>query len=320
VSDAVAVAAADTSSELYLATRSGTLFHSADAGESWNAVGAVTAGDVVDLLIRPNGDVLLLTGTGTLFRSMDDGASFEVMGVLTGSNIKSMTADEDDALYALTSTGVVYRSGDEGATWSVIGAVTTSDAVELRAAGPELFVLTSKGDVARSIDLGGTWVFVGTLSQVHVSSLTWDGNILAAATTEGLIATSGDGVTWTWVGSINQVEVVSLGNDTPVGTGVGPDGTPLYRVLEFDRPWPNPWSGGRSAVSFRFRLPHQDVVTLELYDVAGRLITRRAPEKYSNPGEFTIDWKMTNVRSGIFFVRLITSTGLEAHHKLVFVR
>ena len=320
VSDAVAIMAGESSSELLLATRTGTVFYSADAGLSWNAVGAVPASDVVDMLIRPDGDMLLLTETGTLYRSSDGGATFTAAGALTGSNHVSLAADGISDLYVVTSTGEVSRSADEGVTWNQVGAVTTSDAVALRVAGVELYVLTAAGDVARSDDGGVSWTFVGTLSQVHVSDLTWDGDLFAATTTEGLIATSADGMTWKWVGSINQLEVVSLGNDTPTATGIGPARGPLMPELAFDAPWPNPWQSGSGPLSFRFHLMNSSRVTVELYDAAGRLLARRTPAALAESGWTTIAWDVRARDSGVYFVRLSTDTGLHASRKFVVVR
>jgi photosystem II stability/assembly factor-like uncharacterized protein len=320
ISDAVGIAAGETSDELFIITRSGLVYRSTDAGVNWAAVGAVTADDVVDMLIRPNGDIFLLSRTGILWQSTDDGVTFTSHSILTASNHVSMTADDSDYIYILTQTGEVAKSIDEGVSWNTVGVVTTSEAVEIRAKDSDLFVLTGSGDIARSTDGCATWTIIGTISQVHMSSLTLDGTDLVAATTEGLIASSADGATWTWVGSINQLTVVSLGNDTPTGTGIGPDRPPSVTTLQLNPPWPNPISGQGGLTSFLFTLPQADAVTIELYNIEGKLVRRRPSEKFTESGEYIIQWDPGKLASGVYFIRLTTTQGLKAHRKLAVVR
>jgi hypothetical protein len=180
--------------------------------------------------------------------------------------------------------------------------------------------LTGSGDVAKSIDQGATWMMVGTMSQVHMSSLTLDGTDLVAVSTEGLIASSTDGATWSWVGSINQLTVEALGNDTPTGTGIGPDRPPSITALYMNPPWPNPRSGQGGLTSFSFTLPEADAVAIELYNIEGKLVRRRAPQKVTESGMHVIQWDPGKLASGVYFARLETAQGLKAHRKLAVVR
>ena len=94
VSDAMAIAAGETSSQLYLATGTGLVYHSADGGLNWNATGAVSAGNVVDMMIHSSGDIFLLTATGEIYLSGDDGVSFSATATLTASNHVALDGDE----------------------------------------------------------------------------------------------------------------------------------------------------------------------------------------------------------------------------------
>jgi len=312
VRDAVALAAGRTSTELYLMTRSGTVHSSTDAGQNWNAVGACAAHDVVAGTLRANGDLLLLTATGTVWWSVDQGASFTVLTSLVGANHVSLTRDREGILYALTATGEVTRSADGGTSWEPLGAFNVSDAVEIVSLASTLFVLTGTGEIEKSTDGGASWVGVGTLSQVHMSGLSTDpaSGRLVASTREGEVAISSDGIAWTWVGTINQLVVEALANDQPLsGSGV-PEGTSPAARFRVGLPWPNPVAGN-VPVLFPFFLPSSDTVGLEVYDVRGRLVVRRAPSLFL-AGEGAVSLSAVGMPSGIYFARLTTGTGYVA--------
>jgi hypothetical protein len=315
--DAVGLAAGQTASRLFLATRSGMVFRSTDAGSSWIAVGAVPAADVTALAFRGDGAILLLAETGTVYVSTDQGVSWIALAALPGSNFASLARGAANRLYALTRTGEVDRSTDGGGSWTAVGTLTVSDAVAIRSFGSALHVLTSTGDDWKSTDAGVSWTAVGTLSQVHTVALADAGTLLAAATAEGFVATSPDGVTWTWRGTTNQVWMTALGVDTPQGVGIAEE-APSAR-LAIGAPWPNPWLGNGAAV-FPFTLAGADAVALDLFDGAGRLAARRAPEPFAGPGEHTIRWDLGGLDSGVYFARLRTGSGRSGQAKWVVAR
>src|SRR5262245_28310191 len=76
VRDAAALAARLSTSDLFLVSRSGSVYRSMDAGASWTAVGAIAAGDLEDLSIKPDGTLLVLTATGSVYSSANLGTTF----------------------------------------------------------------------------------------------------------------------------------------------------------------------------------------------------------------------------------------------------
>jgi photosystem II stability/assembly factor-like uncharacterized protein len=319
VSDAVAIAAGESSDELFMATRSGSIYRSSDGGTSWTAIGAVTASDVVEMAIRENGDIFLLSEKGTVWRSDDDGVTFTTVSTLTASNHVGLALDIfGGVLYALTRTGEVARSIDLGTTWTVVGAVTTPDAVAIRFVKPDLYVLTGAGDIAKSTDGGATWMIVGTISQVHMTGLTTNGTDLVAVTEEGLVATSSNGVNWSFAGSISQLTVVAIGNDTPTVTGIGGQVPPLS-PLRVRALWPNPARGSVGAVTVLFELGQPDQVVIKVYDVAGKLVGEGTPRAFARVGEYTLRWDAGGLASGVYFVQLVSESGFTAVTKFAIV-
>ncbi len=306
VRDAVALAARLSTSDLFLASRSGSIYRSTNAGLDWNGVGTIPASDVEDLLIRPDGALLVLTATGSLYRSIDLGATFSGLAALTASNFVSLTATAPAVrYYALTLTGEVYESVDAGATWVPKGTMTVSNAQRIRAVQSTLYVLTETGDVFRSTDAGANWTAIGTLSQVGMRGLVRNGSNLAAATKEGHVASSADGATWSWQGSINQLELTALASNEPATTGVEP---PLVAGLHVGVPFPNPSSG---AMSFALRLERDASVEMALHDLGGRVVARRAPQRYAE-GSQVVVWSPQGLKAGLYFLRVSTSVGSTA--------
>jgi hypothetical protein len=320
VSDAVGIAAAKTSEDLFIATQSGLLYRSVDAGYNWTAVGSVPATDVVDMLIRADGTILLLTRTGTLWGSADEGANFVAYAAIPASNHVSLSADTAKRLYALTETGEVARSTDDGVSWNTVGAVTASDAVDILADGSDVFVLTSTGIIARSGDQGDSWLFVSTVSHVNMIGLTRNEAGLAAINGAGLFWTSVDGSSWALVGTVSQVGVLAVGNDDPTASGIGRDRPPTIAALHIRPLWPNPLGGGGGSVSVRFELATSDRVGLDVYDVSGKLVGSAAPQDFATGGEHMMQWNPGTLASGVYFVRLVTASGLSAKTKLAIVR
>jgi photosystem II stability/assembly factor-like uncharacterized protein len=306
VRDAVALSARLTTSDLFLLTGSGDVYRSLDAGFNWSAVGTVTARDGVDLTIPPDGSLLVLTGTGSVYQSVDEGVTFTPLAALAGSNFRSLVFTTSPLNhYALTATGEVYESTDGGAGWTPKGAIPVPDARRIQTVGGTLYVISEAADVYRSVDRGVSWSAVGTLSQVGTRGFARNAGALVAATREGDVATSADGTSWAWQGSINQLELTALATDEPAVTSV--DGFP-GGALSLGPAYPNPSTG---ALTLAIRLDHDTDVWLALYDVSGRRVAVRAPERFP-AGSRTITWQPGAQGPGLYFVRLQTPEGHAA--------
>ena len=315
VRDAVGLQARSTTSELYLASRSGLIYQSLDGGTSWSGVGTVTASDVEDLLVRSDGALMVITASGSVYRSTDLGVSFTGIAALTGSNFVSLAQRTDTRLYALTRTGEVYESTDLGVNWAAKSAITVANARRIRAFGSVLYVMTETGDIARSADAAASWTVVGTLSQVGMRGLVRYGTTLVAASREGHVASSPDGASWTWQGSINQLALTALATNDPATTGVGEP--PPGGAIALGAPRPNPSRDGAGV--FPIRLERDEVVTLELCDLTGRLVARRAPELVP-AGSNQIAWNPGVRRAGLYFARLRGASGTAAAQRWVVLR
>jgi len=303
VRDAVALSAGLSQTNLFLVSRSGVVYRSTDAGVNWTAVGTIPASGIVDLVIRPDGALLVLSASGSVYRSTDLGVTFSAVATLTASDFVSLTFTTGAPgvrYYALTRTGSVYESADAGSSWTPKGAITASEAIQICGIVSKLYVLTNAGDVYRSTDSGSTWSAIGTLSQVGMRGLVRNGSSLAAATREGHVATSADGVSWTWKGSMNQLTLSALASNEVAQTGVGPEPEPPAARFLTSGVFPNPSQG---PASFRIHLEAGANLRLELFDVTGRLAATRGPE-YLDAGDHIVTWAPGAAAAGMYFLRL----------------
>ena len=314
VRDATALAARFSTNDLFLATRSGVVYRSLDGGATWSAVGAVSALEVVDMAIGPDGAILLLTGQGALYRSTDLGSSFTALASLTGADFVSLSFTTPDVrFYALARTGEVYESLDAGTNWSAAGLIAVPNARRVRAVQSTLFVLTETGDIYRSTDHGANWSAFGTLSQVGMRGLVRNGSALAAASREGHVATSPNGASWTWRGSMNQLTLTALASNEPATTGVEPGPTQRNAV---GTPFPNPSAG---SLSIRVTVQGDTDVEFVLHDLLGRVVARRAPEPFS-PGSRVVTWDPGVDAAGLYFLRMMWKGGASEPRRWVVFR
>ena len=323
VPDAVGLIAGENQSDLTLLTTRCTVYRSTDAGVTWNAIGTVSASEAVDLVVQPSGSLVVLTATGSVLRSTDDGAGWQAIATLPASEFVSLAALQDGSLYALTRTGQVVSSDDGGVSWISATGITVSNAVDIRgrlingSEQAELYVLTATGDVFNSSDLGSSWNAVSTLSQTGMCGLTLTYDGLAAATQEGEVAVSADGVNWTWVGTMNQVWVRALCSDYTVLSA-----TPLTfepTRVSLGTPWPNPGDGATTTF-FPVILNARAEIQLQLFDLRGRKVAERPRESFGSPGEYNLPWQPGDLPSGVYFVRLTTLSGSVDTARWVVIR
>jgi hypothetical protein len=176
-----------------LQTCDGSVFQSADGGNTWKAatnapsvptviVTSWTASDLTDqihnnsifiqqLTVDAGGTfyIAALSGGGVTISSSADGASWTKGATTTlpktvdarHYTLRANPEKSGELWLAVRGAGVL-RSTDGGATFAAVGTLTTSGLLAFGApksasAHPSVFVHTTAGEFERSDDLGGTW-------------------------------------------------------------------------------------------------------------------------------------------------------------------
>ena len=78
-------------------------------------------------------------------------------------------------------------------------------------------------------------------------------------------------------------------------------------------PYPNP---GREEIVFRYSVPHGGPVTVEVYDVRGRLVTELARRSAGDGVERSAVWSTDRVPSGVYFA-VLQASGERTSRKVV---
>lgn len=95
----------------------------------------------------------------------------------------------------------------------------------------------------------------------------------------------------------------------------GPVAAAEAHGLEVEGAVPNPFN---PVTSIRYRLSAETRVTVEIYDVAGRLVTRLV-DRVQSAGDHAVEWNATGKASGTYFYRLAAG-GVTETRKLVLLK
>ena len=82
-------------------------------------------------------------------------------------------------------------------------------------------------------------------------------------------------------------------------TGIG-NNTTIPLVYSLSQNYPNPFN---PVTQIKFAIPKQGFVTVKVYDLLGREITRLVND-VKLPGEYSVDFDGTNIASGVYFYKL----------------
>jgi len=98
----------------------------------------------------------------------------------------------------------------------------------------------------------------------------------------------------------NDMFIDSICQRSAIITGIGNNQTTIPLVYHLSQNYPNPFN---PVTQIKYDLPKQGFVTLKIYDVLGREITKLVNEVKS-PGNYIVDFDGTNLSSGVYFYKL----------------
>ena len=119
-----------------------------------------------------------------------------------------------------------------------------------------------------------------------------------------------------WHYFLDYEAAVALAKQTPVlGVNTNTPSVPAVYLLEQN--YPNPFN---PATTIRFQLPHQDVVTLKIYDILGREVAVLLNAQAATAGIHQSVWNASRFGSGVYFCRLTTSSGVHLTIKTMLLK
>jgi photosystem II stability/assembly factor-like uncharacterized protein len=282
---------------LFAGTTSG-VFRSTDNGSSWAAVDTGLTNTDVACLVVSGADLFAGIYNGGAFHSTNNGQSWTpVNNGLTNSKVVSL-AVSDTNIFAGTYGGV-FLSTDNGENWVAVNSGLKDTVVfSLTVSGTHLFAGTRDGDIFVSTNNGASWIpsYTNTQNGSSVRSFAVSGtNIFAGIYGGGVFLSTNDGVSWSPV----TTDPMSFGvsslatNATDIFAGTVLSGVwrrPLSEMItkvksrtgqipsqvSLEQNYPNPFN---PSTTITFTLPERSLVTLKVYDVLGREVSKLLSEE-----------------------------------------
>jgi photosystem II stability/assembly factor-like uncharacterized protein len=266
-------------------------------GHSWTTL-LKSTGLIPKVILCRQQHIYLGTNQG-VYISTDNGSSWNQAG-LENKTIIALAVNSKATIfaghYAITgSVGIngLSRSTDNGETWidlALSGDYIFSISIN---SSDDIYVGTNSG-VFKSIDDGASWIDINNeLPPGSAYSITVDdyGYLYVALSNLGV-----------YKSTVPTTEVIELSNEENL-----PNTYKLYGN------YPNPFN---ATTIFKYYLPVQSDVILDIYNIMGQLVETLVGSNQS-PGHYTINWNAENISSGVYFYRLYTGNFQQTRKCLI---
>lgn len=77
--------------------------------------------------------------------------------------------------------------------------------------------------------------------------------------------------------------------------------------------FPNPFN---PLVTIQYSIPEKSTINIDIYNIEGRLI-KTLIQREQNPGVYKINWDASNMPSGMYIAKLLSTTGIELSQKIL---
>jgi photosystem II stability/assembly factor-like uncharacterized protein len=271
----------------YTTIATGNVFKTTNGGNNWTQYnlaptnpGSIMSCDFVD---ANTGFVSLNSSNKPVYKTTDGGVTWTPYTTGITGNINEVKAVNSNIIYAVTSSGTsrVAKSTNGGVNWLLITVPVVADyrGIDFKDANTGYINGNSTTVISRTTDGGATWSFqnahVVTLGRVHVS--------------QGDTAYVCGGYT-----SILRAAGSTL-------TGVHFNGRQIPEGFELMQNYPNPFN---PVTTIEFALPKSGLVSVKVFDIAGREYFTDVKNLMLNPGSFKMSFDGSGLSSGIYFYSL----------------
>ncbi len=302
---------------LYRST-GGYLYRSVTPYTSWVKMNASAfVNNTLGLGVKKNGSdldvwVTLNKSTGNDRVKFYNGSFFDrAAGIPENNFVRFVTPNQNVTNTAIAVTGILqsrlFKTNNEGITWreitgnfnapvsyqgllfhptdtNIIYVGTGVFDYSQRTPGFSMFRTTNGGQNWHKWNNGmGEGVIISQLSFIDSTSI--NGKFYAVA------GSYGRGI---WVRDIN--------GDDPI-TGNNNNNTNLPKQYSLHQNYPNPFN---PSTSIRFSLPVSDEVTIEVFDISGRLVNTLEKNRMFSAGSHSVKFDGSNLSSGAYFYKVTT--------------
>lgn len=277
-----------------VSSSSAYVYKTVDGGMNWASqtgpTGAVYGVDMIDA------NTGYIVGTGGSIRKTTDG----------GTTWTSLTPNTSSTLYAvkmlnantgyITGSSVLRRTTNGGTSWDTVSVPysTTMYGMDWTSLVVGMLAGSSTGFTCRTVDGGLTWAIETTSgSTMYNLHMTHHDSAWAVGSIQGV---------YKWAKGM-------VGNITWTGKVPG--------EYYLSQNYPNPFN---PSTTINFGIPKSGKVSLNVYDITGRLVTTLLNNAPLNPGNVTVKFDGSNIASGVYFYTLTVDNNRIDTKKMILVK
>lgn len=291
-------------------------YYTTDGDTNWTQT---FTGGSSNLLSTPSG--LYIISGNYIWRSSNNGVSF--VQTASPQNPTALGSNVNGSIIYAGYTSGLYLSNNNGSSWTLLAALDTVMITSVKTNGSNIYVTTSgstsnPGSIWISSNNGTNWARTQISGTIGYNSIVIVNNDVFIGSTSGILLSRDNGNTWrfknegingTW-GSF----VLVYGNGYIFAPNFGKTYKRLYTEIisvrnistevpdkfSLSQNYPNPFN---PSTTIRYQIPKQEVITLKIFDVTGKVIETLVNEKQS-PGTYEVNWNASKYSSGVYFYRV----------------
>lgn len=244
---------------------------------------------------------LYVTSTNIWFGTNNSRVYYSPLGGLTGTwTVQSTTQASTYAMWFNTVTSgmtggtQLLMTNNSGVNWSSVTSPGTGNVSGITGSATAYWVVRQAGSIYRTTDNGTTFSTdytapAGTFTHIQKAAI---GSRMWAVRNNGGIASS-----------LSTVGIEPVSSELPTS----------YALTQN---YPNPFN---PATTFNFSLPSSAVVSIKIYDIAGREVDIIANSVTMSAGTYSVNYSAERLSSGIYFYR-ITANEYNETKKMVLTK
>ena len=281
-----------------------TIFKTSNAGLNWTKLrltGAVgTANQIYGAFMLDANTGWCINYVPVPYKTTDGGLTWTAQTLVDswiGGYLYDIKMVNANTGYISGGGGKIYKTTNSGALWDTISKPTNASysfyTLEVLNA-TTLLVAGSTGTTLYSSNSGTTW---------------------------GIYNTSGSTVYGTY--QFNDGKAFAVGSsgfmwkNTNIITGTGSNVSEIPGTYELAQNYPNPFN---PTTTIKFAIPKAGIVTLKVYDITGKEVTRIINNQFYSAGWSNVTFNASNLSSGVYFYQMIVDNNVINAKKMVLIK